>query len=53
MRMQPPQKVQAALEFTYRKKKDKLTRDVGGEAGTTEFADAVIESMEQPVAAAQ
>jgi isocitrate dehydrogenase (NAD+) len=46
-------KVQAALEFTYRKKKDKLTRDVGGEAGTIEFADAVIESMEQPVAAAQ
>jgi isocitrate dehydrogenase (NAD+) len=46
-------KVQAALEFTYRKKKDKLTRDVGGEAGTMEFADAVIESMEQPVATAQ
>jgi isocitrate dehydrogenase (NAD+) len=45
------EKVQNALEFTYRKKKDKLTRDVGGEAGTSEFADAVIESMEQPVAA--
>jgi isocitrate dehydrogenase (NAD+) len=45
------EKVQNALEFTYRKKKDKLTRDVSGEAGTSEFADAVIESMEQPVAA--
>jgi isocitrate dehydrogenase (NAD+) len=47
------EKLQAALEFTYRKKKDKLTRDVGGEAGTREFADAVIESMEEPVAAVQ
>jgi isocitrate dehydrogenase (NAD+) len=47
------EKVQAALELTYRKKKDRLTRDVGGEAGTSEFADAVIEAMEQPVAATQ
>ncbi|HUQ50463.1 MAG TPA: isocitrate/isopropylmalate dehydrogenase family protein [Terriglobales bacterium] len=44
-------KVQAALEFVYRKKKDKLTKDVGGPAGTNEFADAVIETMaEMPVA---
>src|SRR3954463_7368789 len=39
-------KVQNALEFVYRKKKDKLTRDVGGTASTSEFADAVIEAME-------
>lgn len=38
-------KVQEALEFVYRKRKDKLTRDVGGEAGTTEFAEAVVEAM--------
>ena len=41
------EKVQNALEFVYRKKKDKLTRDVGGEAGTSEFADTVLEAMEQ------
>src|SRR5947209_9096561 len=41
------EKVQNALEFVYRKKKDKLTRDVGGEAGTSEFADAVLEAMDQ------
>jgi isocitrate dehydrogenase (NAD+) len=39
------ERVQAALEFVYRKKKDKLTRDVGGTAGTSEFADAVIEVL--------
>jgi isocitrate dehydrogenase (NAD+) len=38
-------KVQDALEFVYRKRKDKLTRDVNGQAGTTEFADAVVEAM--------
>src|ERR687888_2283963 len=38
-------KVQDALEFVYRKRKDKLTRDVSGEAGTSEFADAVVEAM--------
>ena len=26
--------------------RDKLTRDVGGKNGTSEFADAVIEEME-------
>ena len=44
------QRVQAALEYTYRKKKDKLTRDMSGTASTTEFADAVIASLaEAPV----
>jgi isocitrate dehydrogenase (NAD+) len=38
-------KVHAALEKTY-KEKLHLTRDVGGTAGTSEFADAVIENME-------
>jgi len=40
-------KVQNAVERVYRKKKDKLTRDVGGTAGTVEFADAVIESLSE------
>jgi isocitrate dehydrogenase (NAD+) len=40
-----------ALDEVYRRKKDKLTRDVGGGAGTSEFADAVIEAMQQPVSA--
>jgi isocitrate dehydrogenase (NAD+) len=39
-------KVHAALEKTY-KEKLHLTRDVGGTAGTSEFADAVIANMEQ------
>src|SRR5437899_6507259 len=38
-------KIHAALEKTY-KEKLHLTRDVGGAAGTSEFADAVIENME-------
>jgi isocitrate dehydrogenase (NAD+) len=41
-------KVQDALERVYRHRKDKLTRDVGGPAGTREFADAVIEMMDTP-----
>ncbi len=41
-------KVQDALERVYRHRKDKLTKDVGGPAGTQEFADAVIEMMETP-----
>jgi isocitrate dehydrogenase (NAD+) len=46
-------RVRAAVERVYRTN-DKLTRDVGGKAGTSEFADAVIEEMqktgtEQPV----
>jgi len=40
-----------ALDEVYRRKKDKLTKDVGGSAGTSEFADAVIEAMQQPVSA--
>ena len=43
-------KVYAGLCEVYRHKKDKLTRDVGGTAGTSEFADAVIQAMETPVA---
>jgi isocitrate dehydrogenase (NAD+) len=38
-------RVRTALEKVYRTR-DKLTRDVGGKAGTSEFADAVIEEMQ-------
>ena len=38
-------KVQAALESVYAERKT-LTRDVGGTAGTTQFADAVLAAME-------
>ena len=38
-------KIRNALEKVYRHR-DKLTRDVGGKAGTSEFADAIIEEME-------
>jgi isocitrate dehydrogenase (NAD+) len=38
-------KVSNALETIYRTR-DKLTRDVGGKAGTSEFADAVIAEMQ-------
>src|SRR6266436_6146402 len=38
-------KIRNALERVYRDR-DKLTRDVGGKAGTSEFADSVIEAME-------
>ena len=52
--MKPP-KIRNALEKVYRTR-DKLTRDVGGKAGTSEFADAVIEEMQnsnaEPAAAA-
>jgi isocitrate dehydrogenase (NAD+) len=37
-------RVHAALERVYRAK-EKLTRDVGGTTGTSEFADAVIATM--------
>jgi isocitrate dehydrogenase (NAD+) len=36
--------IRNALERVYRHR-EKLTRDVGGQAGTAEFADAVIEEM--------
>jgi isocitrate dehydrogenase (NAD+) len=38
-------KMRNALERVYRTR-DKLTRDVGGKAGTSEFADAVVEEMQ-------
>ena len=38
-------KIRDGLEKVYRTK-DKLTRDVGGKAGTSEFADSIIEFME-------
>jgi len=37
-------KIRNALEKVYRDR-DKLTRDVGGKAGTSEFADFIIEAM--------
>jgi isocitrate dehydrogenase (NAD+) len=40
-------KIRHALEKVYRTR-DKLTRDVGGKAGTSEFADSIIEVMESP-----
>src|SRR5690242_21419691 len=43
-------RVQGALERVYRTR-DKLTRDVGGKNGTSEFADAVIEEMEKTTTA--
>jgi isocitrate dehydrogenase (NAD+) len=38
-------KIRGALENVYRTR-EKLTRDVGGKAGTSEFADFIIEAME-------
>jgi isocitrate dehydrogenase (NAD+) len=44
------EKIQAAMEKTY-KEKEHITRDVGGTASTSEFADAVIANMKSvPVA---
>jgi isocitrate dehydrogenase (NAD+) len=40
--------IRNALERVYRHH-EKLTRDIGGKAGTSEFADAVIEEMEKAV----
>ncbi len=37
--------IRTALEKVYRNR-DQLTRDVGGKAGTSEFADSVIEAMQ-------
>ncbi len=39
-------RISRGLEQVYRNK-EKLTRDVGGKAGTTEFADSVIQAMQQ------
>ncbi len=41
-------KIRTALEKVYRHK-EKRTRDVGGNAGTSEFADNVIEAMQSEV----
>jgi isocitrate dehydrogenase (NAD+) len=38
--------IRNALERVYRHR-EKLTRDIGGQAGTSQFADAVIEEMEK------
>ena len=43
-------KIRGALENVYRTR-EKLTRDVGGSAGTSEFADSVIEVMQSGEAA--
>jgi isocitrate dehydrogenase (NAD+) len=42
-------KIRNALEKVYRDR-EKLTRDVGGKAGTSEFADSIIAAMETSVA---
>src|SRR5579863_7209150 len=39
-------RIRNAIERVYRHR-EKLTRDVGGQAGTSEFADAIIEEMEK------
>ena len=49
---QAADRVQAALEEVYRHRKDKLTRDVGGTASTSEFTDEVIRAMESVPASA-
>src|SRR5436305_15295685 len=41
--------IRNALERVYRHPQ-KLTRDIGGQSGTSEFADAVIEEMQSPSA---
>ncbi|MGH9640865.1 MAG: isocitrate/isopropylmalate family dehydrogenase, partial [Terriglobales bacterium] len=40
-------KIRNAIDDVYRDR-SKLTRDVGGSAGTSEFADAIIAAMESP-----
>src|SRR5713226_1671840 len=42
--------IRNALEKVYRHR-EKLTRDIGGQANTSEFADAVIEEMEKATTA--
>jgi len=43
-------KIRSGLDQVYRHR-DKLTKDVGGKAGTSEFADAIIEAMEKTTTA--
>ena len=38
-------KIRSAIDEVYRDR-SKLTRDVGGTAGTSEFADAIIQALE-------
>jgi isocitrate dehydrogenase (NAD+) len=45
-------KIRHAIDQVYRDR-SKLTRDVGGTAGTSEFADAMIQAMESPAVAGQ
>ena len=40
-------RIRNALDKVYRTR-EKLTRDIGGKAGTSEFADSIIEAMESP-----
>jgi isocitrate dehydrogenase (NAD+) len=40
-------KIRNAIDDVYRHR-SKLTRDVGGTAGTSEFADAIIEAIQSP-----
>jgi len=47
--IQAADRVQSAMEAVYSERKH-VTKDVGGSAGTTEFADAVIAALESPVA---
>jgi isocitrate dehydrogenase (NAD+) len=44
-------KIRNAIDEVYRDR-SKLTRDVGGTAGTSEFADTIIRAMETQSAAA-
>jgi isocitrate/isopropylmalate dehydrogenase len=44
-------KIRDAIDEVYRDR-TKLTRDVGGNAGTSEFADAIIQAMEMQNAGA-
>ena len=45
-------KIKRALDNVY-KTREKLTRDVGGQAGTSQFTDSVIEEMQSTSAVAQ
>jgi isocitrate dehydrogenase (NAD+) len=45
-------KIRNAIDEVYRDR-SKLTRDVGGTAGTSEFADAIIQAMETQRAVAE
>jgi len=45
-------KIKRALDNVYRTR-EKLTKDVGGQAGTSQFADSVIEEMQSTSAVAQ